>query len=117
MSSQASVQEQTREAMKALPALLRTSDPAALAGNILPILNKPWPESCEKALSAGGSSSGASSQMRSPYLPLLQQEQFVTCLNCKRVLIVDCFEEHKVPQPQDTASYTTVRVAPGGPSA
>ena len=36
------------------------------------------------------------SGMRSPWLPLLQQDQLVQCLACKRTLLVESFETHQV---------------------
>ena len=92
MATRESVLETIGEAKKKLPAFLQTSDSATLS-KLLPIVNKPWPAACEKALTPALSTS---SSMRSPYLPLLQQDQLVTCQICKRVLVIDCFEEHKV---------------------
>ncbi|KAL1504623.1 hypothetical protein AB1Y20_008406 [Prymnesium parvum] len=88
------------EAVRQLPPLLQTTDLSALTNKLLPILSKPWPEACEKALlseseKASIFGSRATLSMRSPFLPLLQQEQLVSCQNCRRIILVDCFEEHK----------------------
>lgn len=77
-------------ATRALPPLLQSTSPDGLATKLLPVLTKPWPAACEAAAQAGGAFS-----MRSPYLPLLQQEQLVTCQHCKRVLVIECFEAHQ----------------------
>ncbi|KAL3893055.1 MAG: hypothetical protein SGPRY_014518 [Prymnesium sp.] len=85
--------EELSEAASRLPAFLHTPDLQALTTKLLPILNKPWPDSRYEALLASSRSSTLS--LRSPYLPLFQQDQLVSCQNCKRTLVVDCFQEHK----------------------
>ena len=41
------------------------------------------------------SSAPLSSSMRSRWLPLLQQEQVVQCLRCKRAVMAECFDAHE----------------------
>ena len=94
--------EKVEAARKLVPAMLRDVKPDVLASSILPTLLKPWPDGIRAAFGVGNDEEPSRSlaspskirHMRSDYLPLLQEDQYVVCKSCRRTLLLDVFDEH-----------------------
>ena len=94
--------EKVEAARQLVPAMLRDVKPDVLASSILPTLLKPWPDSSRAAFGVGNDEEPRRSlaspsklrHMRSDYLPLLQEDQYVVCKSCGRTLLLDVFDEH-----------------------
>ena len=94
--------EKVEAARQLVPAMLREVKPDVLASSILPTLLKPWPDGCRAAFGVGNDEESSRSlaspskirHMRSDYLPLLQEDQYVVCKSCRRTLLLDIFDEH-----------------------
>jgi hypothetical protein len=79
---------------------LMTQNPSALSDSLLPILTKDWPAACVEMAKAAEAAPprqpDANSLVSGMQLPLLRHDEVVQCSNCKRMLLREALEKHKV---------------------
>ena len=88
-------------AERAAPAFLASAqDPSALSDVLLPVLTQPWSarslELARKAENAPAQNAHAEKLMSGVQLPLMDEMDVIQCDNCKRMLLRESMDKHKV---------------------